>query len=499
MVKPDLTIVYPNNRTRSYGSLMTLAAVTMPIQVGVTASFIRQRGYSVNIIDAEASNLNTEQTAEKIAAIGSKLTLIATDNLNSGDVTKIAAASELLKELRQKHPKIRTVLEGTVPTAYPEKMLREECADLVCQGESYYPVLELLKAMGPNIEPENLDIKGICYLKDGKFVSNGRWPLMQNLDDLPYASWDLLPMDKYRAHHWHCFDNLGKRQPYASIYTNLGCPYDCSFCAVNVVYGGPGFRQRSPENVLGEIDLLVEKYKVRNIRIVDNTFTVRMDFVEKFCDLIIKRNYNLNMWCYARAETIKSFELLQKMKKAGINWVAYGFESAVEKVRSSVHKGANDQPIEKAIEMTKKADINIVGNFIFGLPEDDMKTMQATYDIAGKYNFEWVNFYTAMAYPGTKLYDYALKSNIKLPGTWSGYGQYSEDALPMSTKYLSSAEVLRFRDNAFQKYYTDPAYISFVGKKFGQEAENFVREMVKHDVHRNILQEETKGRAHDTR
>ena len=126
-------------------------------------------------------------------------------------------------------------------------------------------------------------------------------------------------MDRNRAHHWHCFDRLDRRQPYASIYTNLGCPYTCSFCNVNAVAGTANFRARTPENVVEEIDLLVKKYGVRNLRIVDNVFTIKPDLVEKLCDLIIQRDYGLNFWAYCRVETIKNPELLRKMKKTSVN------------------------------------------------------------------------------------------------------------------------------------------------------------------------------------
>jgi len=485
----DLLLVFPNNRRNAYGILAdNVAAVTVPLQTALSAAYVRKAGFSVQVLDADAENLSPEETARRILAAGARLVLMSTDSLNSGDVTKMGAASELLRELRRTGSGPRVMLEGVVPSAFPEQMLREEGADFVCQGEAFDQVVDLLKVLAAGKPRPDAKLSGVSWLDGDAAVIGGRRSLIKNPDTLSFAAWDLLPMDRYRAHHWHCFDRLDRRQPYASIYTNLGCPYTCSFCNVNAVAGTANFRARTPENVVEEIDLLVKQYGVRNLRIVDNVFTIRPDLVEKLCDLIIQRDYGLNFWAYCRVETIKSPELLRKMKKAGVNWVAYGIEAADDKVRDAVDKGSSQAVIDRAIEMTRQADINIVGNFIFGLPEDSHETMQKTFDMAKQYLFEYANFYAAMAYPGTELHEQAKKDGIQLPKTWKGYGQYSEEALPMSTKYLTSAEVLRFRDNAFVEYTSDPAYLALVRKRFGEPAVDFINGLLKIKLRRKLLE-----------
>jgi radical SAM superfamily enzyme YgiQ (UPF0313 family) len=213
---------------------------------------------------------------------------------------------------------------------------------------------------------------------------------------------------------------------------------------------------------------------------------VRLDLVEKLCDLIIARGYDLNMWCYARVETIKDPALLRKMKKAGINWVAFGIEAANPRVRQAVEKASSEESIDRAIERTQQAGIHIVGNFIFGLPEDDLGTLRETLDMAKKYNFEYANFYAAMAYPGTELHRRAVEQGMKLPDTWSGYGHYSEDALPMSTRFLTPAQVLRFRDEAFVEYNDRPEYLDMIERKFGRETVDCIRELLTIKLRRKL-------------
>jgi radical SAM superfamily enzyme YgiQ (UPF0313 family) len=485
----DLFIVFPNNRLRAFGTLASdIAAITPPVESGLIASYLRERGYSVRLLDADAEGVMPEEVAVRTARVNPRLVLVSTDQVNTGDVTKMAAAGDTARSVKKETPHIPVMMFGNVPSAYPERILREESADFVCQGEPYEPIdklLSTLKERGASHCLDDNEVDGIWARYDDRIVSSRHANRFSNIDELPYPAWDMMPPTNYRAHHWHCFDRLQNRTPYAAIFTNMGCPYTCTFCCVNVAAGGPNLRLHTPEYVCGEIDMLVKRYGVKNIRILDNVFTAKMDRVEKLCDLIGARWQDLNLWAYARVDSIRDPDILPKMKRAGINWLAYGFEAAHDRVRAAVHKGTKTPTTEAVIDWTRKAGIHIVANFIFGLPEDDLTSMQMTLDMAKTYQFEWVNFYCAMAYPGTKLYEQARRDNVALPRTWSGYSQYSPDSLPLSTKRLTSKEVLSFRDHAFREYYTDSGYQHMMRKEFGENAVEFVKRILSHEIKRN--------------
>ena len=141
--------------------------------------------------------------------------------------------------------------------------------------------------------------------------------------------------------------------------------------------------------------------------------------------------------------------------------------------------------------MTQAVGIYILGNFMFGLPDDDLETMQETLDMAKEFNFEFVNFYVTMAYPGSKLYEVALREGIELPERWHEYSELGYETLPMPTKYLSSADVLRFRDRAFVEYHTNPQYIEMIGSKFGPKVVEHIQEMLRYKIRRKLLEEPT--------
>jgi radical SAM superfamily enzyme YgiQ (UPF0313 family) len=195
-----------------------------------------------------------------------------------------------------------------------------------------------------------------------------------------------------------------------------------------------------------------------------------------FCDRIIDRGYDLNMWAYARINTVTE-KMLTKMKSAGINWVAYGFESGSKRVIADVTKGYDMDLVEKAVQITYNSGLYICANFIFGLPEDNYDSMNETLKLMLDINAEWANIYSAMAYPGSQLYKTAITNQWHLPSAWDGFSQYSKNCLPLPTKYLSAGQVLSYRDYSFNAYYNNPAYLNMIQRKFGEPTLQHIQEM----------------------
>ncbi|MBI4396754.1 MAG: radical SAM protein, partial [Elusimicrobia bacterium] len=363
--------------------------------------------------------------------------------------------------------------------------MEEESVDFVAEGEGSITIVELLQVLRSGGIDGLSKVRGLWYRENGAIRSAPPAPISDDLDrDYPAVAWDLLPMDKYRAHNWHCFGCLQDRQPYGVLYTSLGCPFKCSFCCINTPFGKPKIRYRSPQSVIEEIDLLVNKYHIKTIKIIDELFFLQRQHVEEICDLIISRVYDLNFWAYARVDTVKE-DLLPKLKKAGINWLALGIESGSKHVRDGVEKGRfGQEDIRRVVRMIQDAGLYIIGNYIFGLPDDDMQSMQDTLDLALDLNCEFANFYCAMAYPGSKLYTMAVENKWALPDRWHAFSQHGVDALPLPTEHCTAGQVLRFRDNAFQIYFNDPLYLARVEKVFGRETVTHIREMASRPVTR---------------
>lgn len=473
-----------------YGDLSASLSAIEPPALGVwLAGFVREKGYSVKIIDTETESFSIEELADEIIKHNPILVniIVAGATPSSSSTPLMVVSGEILRALKKKAPDVKTILTGIHPSALPERTLKEEATDFVGRGESFYTILQLLEALKSGQKVRDYKIDGLWYLKDNKVISNGWGKIAQNFDEFPLPAWDLLQMEKYLAHNWHCFDHITQRSPYAAIYTSFGCPFNCTYCNTRALYNGkPGIRLRSPEKIVEEIDLLVKTHKVKNIKFIDELFAVNEERVVDVCDLLGQRAYDLNIWAYARIDTVNE-KMLKKMKKAGINWLAYGIEAGSKRVREGVAKGRfSQEKIKEVVDMTHQANIYVMGNFIFGLPDDDFQTMQESLDLAKELNCEYVNFYTTMAYPGSQLYEDVLKQGIKLPNTWLGYAQLNEETLPLPNRYLSSSEILRFRDRAFQEYYGNPRYLKMIEEKFGPRALSHVKEMLNYKIKRKF-------------
>lgn len=489
--KVDVLLINPGNSKAIYQELSNgLSAIEPPSLAGLFANYLRAKGLSIDIVDAPAHNMSPDHVAEHVHANFSPtlIVVVVYGFQPSASTQNMPAAGETSAALKKLMPSCPIMMTGTHPAALPERTLREEAIDFVCDREGPETILHTFYALQSG-NPIFTDIPSLWYYNDKhEIISNPPGPLMKNLDEeMPGVAWDLLPMDKYRAHNWHCFDHILDRQPYVSMHTTLGCPYKCTFCCINAPFGQSSYRMWSPESVIREIDILVNEYGVKNIKFVDEMFVLKPKHVLGICDLIIERGYDLNIWAYARVDTVRD-EFLDKLRRAGFRWLALGIESGSKHVRDGVEKGRfGSIDIIATVHKIQEAGINVIGNYIFGLPDDTYESMQETLDLAVEANCEFANFYCAMAYPGSKLYDMAVENNWDLPETWIGYSQHSYECLPLRTDALTSAEVLKFRDEAFMKYFTNQKYLDLVDAKFGQHVVQHLNDMTKIKLKRKIL------------
>jgi radical SAM superfamily enzyme YgiQ (UPF0313 family) len=488
----DVLLVNPGSRAAVYQELGDrYSAIEPPSLAGLFATYLRKHGLSAAIVDAPALNLSPAGVAETIRDNfePALIVMVVYGFQPSASTQNMTAAGETCAAIKAMRGDWPIMMTGTHPAALPERTMLEEKVDFVCDREG--PETILLTARALKARSGDFSKIPSLWYRDGAAVrSNAAGELMDDLDgEMPSVAWDLLPMARYRAHNWHCFERIHQREPYVSMHTSLGCPYKCTFCCINAPFGKPSYRLWSPDTVIAEIDLLVEKYGVRNIKFVDEMFVLNRNHVLGICDRIIEHKHDLNIWAYARVDTVKD-EFLDKLARAGFRWLALGIESGSKHVRDGVEKGRfGSTDILKVVRKIQAAGINVIGNYIFGLPDDTRESMQETLDLALEANCEFANFYCAMAYPGSKLYGMAVEKRWRLPDSWIGYSQHSYETLPLRTDALTSAEVLQFRDDAFQQYFANPSYLALVKRKFGEEVVEHVREMTKIRLPRRLLEQ----------
>jgi anaerobic magnesium-protoporphyrin IX monomethyl ester cyclase len=486
----DLVLINPGGRRRLYQGLAnSLTAVEPPIWAGMLAAYVQRQGFSCAIIDANAEELEPDVVASRVDAMRPRLAAIVAYGQNPSASTQVMpAVGAACTAVKTRLPDLPVLVLGGHAAAIPERTLREEDADFVAAGEGMLTLVDLLRAFGESAHPRLGAVRDLIYLEEDAIQRGPAAPLLQTLDtDMPGVAWELLPMQRYRAHNWHCFGGQ-KRQPYAALYTTLGCPYRCTFCCIHAPFksgekalGMPehvnSYRRWSPAAVIQQLDVLVGQYGVRNLKLADEMFVLNRRHVLGICDLIRERGYDLNIWAYARVDTIQDDAMLARLQEAGVRWLAFGLEAGSDRVRDAAAKGFQSDTLFSGLDRARRAGIYVAANYIFGLPEDDHASMQATLDLALKLNTEYANFNVAMAYPGSALYDHALANAWPLPKSWAGYAQHAEDTLPLRTLHLSGGEVLRFRDQAFQTYFGNPAYLKMMTDTFGGQAVAEIRAM----------------------
>ena len=298
--------------------------------------------------------------------------------------------------------------------------------------------------------------------------------------------WEAFPITKYRTHNWHCWGGY-ERQPYGITYTSLGCPFNCSFCAVNGYYNNK-YTERDLILTFMDIEQFVRNHGVKNIKIIDEMFFLKKKRVEELCDMLIANSFDLNIWAYARIDTVEP-ALLSKLRRAGFRWLGLGVESGDEAIRRGTSKGSfTNNKIRDTVSMIRDNGIHTAANYIFGFLDDDINSMKKTLDFAKELNCEYANFNPMMPFPGSQLYEEIVRLGWDLPKSWSGYSYYSYDAQPVRTKYLTSIQVLKFRDNAFMDYFTDNNYLAMIRDTFGKTAVEDINEMTKIKLKRKFLE-----------
>lgn len=505
----DVLLINPDSSATAYqGLATTYSAIEPPTWALLLAQSCRAKGFGAAIMDCDAEKLSLEAAVQRAQDLKPRLVVFVVygQNPNSG-TTSMIGATRLAQAIRQQAPELTIAFVGSHTSALPREVLALPSVDIVFLNEGVYALHNLLRG---NLKDDVAKVAGIGYKKRDAAGKPVLWlnpaqavvPQERMDEDLPGYAWDLLPykerpLDLYRAHFWHAGFDHAKRTPFAAIYTSLGCNFGCDFCMINILNRhdngedvhaahSRGMRFWSPGFIAAEMEKLA-RLGVQTLRISDEMFFLNKRYYEPLLTQVVERDLNLRMWAYSRVDTVRP-AALELFKKAGIDWLALGIEAGSQTVRKEVSKGTfQEVNIREVCQTVRDADINVISNYIFGFPDDTLETMQQTLDLALELNTEMANMYPCQALPGSPIYRQAIRNGWKLPESYAGYAFLSYDCEPLATKHVGAAEVLRFRDAAFQTYFTNPDYLKLVERRFGATQRANVEEMTKIRLKRRLL------------
>ncbi|MBN2421478.1 radical SAM protein [Candidatus Woesearchaeota archaeon] len=436
LLHPSNQEVYQNIQ-QSVTKLDKKSAKTPPIGIMYLAAVLKQNNYDVEILDAEASNLNLQETLKEIRRINP-------DILGMTCTTPLYNAALIIaKDLRKDNKQMKIVLGGPHISALPYESVSNPEIDFIVKGEGEYSFLNLVKGIEKSKNEKNYDfsqLKGIGYLIDGKPFLTPPQELIQNLDELPFPARELTDMDKYLKLY------TGKK--YSLMVTSRGCPYQCIFCD-SVITFGKRTRFRSPDNVIAEIKELVEKYGITDITFSDDTFTLDKERTIEICKKIVENNLDIKFICSSRANTIDE-ERLEWLKKAGCIQITFGIESGDDNILRIIKKGITTDMARKAIALVKKYGIGTHASYMLGNPGETLETVRKTINFARELDTDYAQFSIATPFPGTEMWDMASKQGLIKIKDFSKFTWYYSPTF--ETKELPGELLIKLQKEAYGLY-----------------------------------------------
>jgi hopanoid biosynthesis associated radical SAM protein HpnJ len=357
----------------------------------------------------------------------------------------------LVKAIKAANPSIKIAFVGPHVSVLPEKSLRE-CheIDFVCRKEFDYAVVDY--ANGKSLE----QIPGVSYLKDGKVVHNPDQPQIQDLDSLPHVT-DVYKRDLDVTRYNVPF----LLNPFVSLYTTRGCPAQCTFCLWPQTLSGHPWRKRSTDDVAREMAKAKDYWpNVKEFFFDDDTFNIQKARTIELCAKL--KPLGLTWSCTSRVTT--DFETLKAMKEAGCRLLIVGYESGDQQILKNIKKGAT---LERARQFTKdchKLGLVIHGDFIMGLPGESRETINNTIAFAKELDVETIQVSVAHAYPGTELYDYAVKNGF-IVGDNKMVDEGGHQLAHIQYPGLPADEILGAVHRFYDEYYFRPKAIYRILKK----------------------------------
>ena len=307
---------------------------------------------------------------------------------------------EIVKLIRivKDNSSAKIIVGGPHPNAKPEEFL-DYGADFSIYGEGEVTLNELVEVIYHEEDDLSL-INGLCWNQGEKKIINPPRPPIEDISKLPLPAYDKIDMERYLS----IWDGTVRGFPLraATIITSRGCPFNCSFCGCNKVFGRR-LRFRSEKDIEEEIKLLVDKYNIEAIMFFDDTLTVSKEHLIMVARIMKK--YNLLWDCQGRVNSLNE-ELIKFMKKQGCVQIDFGVESGSQRVLDEIiRKKIKIEDTKKAFALCKKYGIHPMANMMLGLPTETRQEMDQTFELAKKINASYYFFSVVCPLPGTDLYD----------------------------------------------------------------------------------------------
>jgi radical SAM superfamily enzyme YgiQ (UPF0313 family) len=416
------------------------ATLWPPLSLATIGAVLEEASCRVQIVDCPAQGVPWHALEQLIRAFMPDLVVWSTGT------PSIKSDLGLASFVKRINTRILTAVFGTHVTVFDKQSLESfPDIDYVVRNEPEMTVRDLVRSLTENGSPKA--VRGLTYRqKNGEISANPPRPFIEPLDKLPFPAWHLLDLNRYHL------PLKGTR--YLMIAPQRGCPYRCSFCTCQTYYG-KRLRKRSIKTVVQEIEYDIEQYGVRDFFFWAETFVIDKKYVSALCSAIIERGLPIAWTSNSRVDTVDS-SLLKLMAEAGCWMISYGIESGSQTILDGARKGTTPEQASRAVRSAREAGIKTVGHFILGLPGETKESLESTIAYARTLPLDLAQFYCAVPFPGSRLYEQALKEGW-IPD--HDFNDFKQDHALMRLPTLSPEEVNRYRALAYKRFYFRPASV----------------------------------------
>ena len=379
---PSSLVSHPHDNYLSYDH-------NMPLGLVCVASYLKERGYSVSILDSYAENLGAIATVDRIF---SRATLPRIIGFNSSSpnihiVHKIAA---YIKKLRAD---IVIVCGGPHSSLATEHTLSTGDIDYAVVGEGEIPFLNLVRSLFEGQKRPIIEVPGV-FLRQSDKISGRRSGAFIDLSAMPVPRLDLLPIDRYFAINRRIY-----------IHTSRGCAFRCIYCSVPECWG-KSVRQIPADVIRSQVNELLTRYKPDEIQIVDDNFSHEQGkSIRAFCDMSVEEGWSVKWKCQVRADQLDE-ATIEMMSKTGCFEVDVGVESGNPEIQKYIRKNLDLGKTLNTISLINKLGIFTKAFFMLGFPEETFAQLTDTinYSVELKSSgLKDVAFFPVMPFPGTEI------------------------------------------------------------------------------------------------
>lgn len=421
-----------------------------PLNLAMLAAVVEQSGHRAMIIDAEIERIDVQETIHRLREFAPDLVALTATT----PVFHISSdwAFQVKNALH-----VPIAVGGFHATLFGESVFHDHF-DYAFIGEADVSLRLFMDQFSTDQHYDN--IKGLIFRRNGEVISTGTAEPASDLNILPIPARHLLKMDLYYV------GTLKGRLNYTSIMASRGCPFKCVFCTNRI--GGVRVRQRSVGNVLEEMKQVAASSNIRHFYFVDDVLTLNRAYTMELCNAIIESGLGITFEGSTRANLIDD-GLMETMKKAGLIRLSFGFETADEEIRTIIKKEVPLESYTLANRLANKYDIETINSVMLGLPGDTRESINKTISyLRSARELKHASFSIAMPYPGTELYEMALRGDHGLKLLTQDYSKYQRyGSAVLEVNGITTKEMLRLQQIGLFKIYSVPWRLLPVLRRMG--------------------------------